>query len=141
MNYKSLDKNLIQHELVLIAKQIPTTYFIVINSTDGLKIASWTKGNPSLENSDDAHEEDRFVSMSAAMTSLSERVVQEMGGGIRKFSVFNGTKGTIFLIALEKDYILTFGVRELRTVDSVLVILQQWWDDLLQLLNITPPQL
>lgn len=136
------DTELINQQLDLIAKRIPTCYFMGVVTFDGLIIGLWKQGLTQEQlNIAVLHEEDRIASMSVAMLSLGERISYGLTGGEYQFCILQGTKGTLFNVAFNKEYGLTFGIREFQTIDIVLVILQQWWGELLNLLNVPVPEI
>jgi len=130
---------LMREQLRLLADSIPTAYFMGIISVDGLRIASYIpKGVKSIRKSS---EEDWVSAMSAAMLGLGERVVSELRGGLYKFGVLKGDAGTIFSVVLGEEYVLTFGAREVKSLDSILVILQQGCQPLLKMLEVPTPKI
>ncbi len=129
---KMSSKNeLIRQQLMLIAERITTTYFIALVGVDGVQIMELV--------TDDSLEVARVAAMSEAMSNLGERITTELGLGVHRSTVVRGAEGTVFMVILGDEYILTFGVREVRTIDSVWVILHQWWEVLLALLGVPAP--
>lgn len=129
----------IREQLMLIADRIPTTYLVAVSSADGLKTASYARRH--VKSLRSFGREDRVSAISAAMASVGERIVSELNGTVYRYGVFKGNDGTVFNILLGDDALLSLGVREVKSIDATLIILQQWWGELLRLLDIPAPEL
>lgn len=127
----------IHEELRLLSKQIPTTYCIAVSTVDGLHVGSYVPKDSRIIS---AGEEDRMSSMSVVMLSLGERIVSELNAGKYGLGVFQGDRGTLFNIALGEKHMLTFGVREIKSIDGTLFLLKHFWGKIFDVLGIELPE-
>lgn len=139
MAYNDLDTERINEQLELIAAHIPTIFYMVIVTADGLSTTKWTPDDamPSQK----SIEEDRYMAMSAAHLSLGERVSKEVGCGDYQLSMIRGNIGTIFQFMIDDKYVLSLGMREVKSIDALLATVKNRWDELLRLLDVETPQL
>ncbi len=130
--------DLLNEQLGIIASHIPTVYVMSLISTDGLIITEWPLPDTEISQVGGYSEESRYTAMAAATLSIGERIADEMAGGNHNLTILQGELGTIFLVVVG-DTVFQFGVRQYRSVDEVLWILQQQWGELLRLLDVAEP--
>lgn len=133
---KSRD-DLILEQFAMIADRIATTYLLYITDVDGRALASYIV--PDVDNEGIEIKEAQFAAMAATMVGLGERLLNRADASDFRFGVESGTTGTLFHVGLGNRLTLTFGVRDVKSIDATLVILQQWWGRLLEILEIEPP--
>lgn len=140
--HANFDRDHINRQLNFIASHIPSITFLSVTSVDGFPIGTWPRGMTSTI-SDLEYEEGvgAVSSISAAMFALGNRIIDELDAETNRTTIIKSDRGIMFLIALNNEMMLSLGVREYRTIDSVLVILQQWWGELLNLLDVPAPEL
>ncbi|MCA9912718.1 MAG: roadblock/LC7 domain-containing protein [Anaerolineae bacterium] len=130
------DEKVLQQELIRIAQHLPTTYFMAVVTVDGLIVAyaqiqPWNSGGTFQ-----VDDEDRISAMSAADLAMGERRARELGAGDYRFNIVRGSEGSVFNILMGDDYLLTFGIRQVQSMDATLKTLQQHWGELLHLLEV-----
>lgn len=92
-----------------------------IVSVDGLSIAS------SLHQD---IEEDRISAMSAAMLSLGERIASELGRGVLDQVYIKGVNGSVILMAVGDEAVLTVMARKEGKLGLILLDMRRAVEDL-----------
>jgi predicted regulator of Ras-like GTPase activity (Roadblock/LC7/MglB family) len=93
-------------------------------SVDGLIMASALPGDV---------EEDRVAAMSAAMQSLGERIVSELGRGTVEEVYVRGDRGYVFLRAVGMEAVLTVLARSNAKLGLIFLDMKRAADDLAKL--------
>jgi predicted regulator of Ras-like GTPase activity (Roadblock/LC7/MglB family) len=93
-------------------------------SVDGLIMASALPGDV---------EEDRVAAMSAAMQSLGERIVSELGRGTVEEVYVRGDQGYVFLRAVGMEAVLTVLARSNAKLGLIFLDMKRAADDLAKL--------
>ena len=93
-------------------------------SVDGLIMASALPGDV---------EEDRVAAMSAAMQSLGERIVSELGRGTVEEVYVRGDRGYVFLRAVGMEAVLTVLARSNAKLGLIFFDMKRAADDLAKL--------
>jgi predicted regulator of Ras-like GTPase activity (Roadblock/LC7/MglB family) len=120
---------LLHDELAEFAAKLPALSWVGVMSVDGLTEGFYSKT--------DRIEEDRVSAMSAASISLSERISSELGIGIFRFTVIAAHDGTTFTIEMSDDRVLMFALVQCPSIDSVLSIVADAIQPLLEVLDIS----
>lgn len=94
-------------------------------SVDGLTIASALPHGV---------EEDRVSAMSAAMLSLGERIAGELGRGTLEQIYIKGDQGSVMLMAVGNDAVLTVMAREQAKLGLILLDIRRAAEDLSKLI-------
>jgi len=94
-------------------------------SVDGLTIASALPHGV---------EEDRVSAMSAAMLSLGERIAGELGRGDLEQIYIKGSQGSVMLMAVGTDAVLTVLAREQAKLGLILLDIRRAAQDLSKLI-------
>lgn len=94
-------------------------------SVDGLTIASALPHGV---------EEDRVSAMSAAMLSLGERIAGELGRGDLEQIYIKGSQGSVMLMAVGSDAVLTVLAREQAKLGLILLDIRRAAQDLSKLI-------
>jgi uncharacterized protein len=94
-------------------------------SVDGLTIASALPHGV---------EEDRVSAMSAAMLSLGERIAGELGRGDLEQIYIKGSQGSVMLMAVGNDAVLTVLAREQAKLGLILLDIRRAAQDLSKLI-------
>jgi len=94
-------------------------------SVDGLTIASALPHGV---------EEDRVSAMSAAMLSLGERIAGELGRGDLEQIYIKGSQGSVMLMAVGSDAVLTVLAREQAKLGLILLDIRRAAQDLTKLI-------
>jgi predicted regulator of Ras-like GTPase activity (Roadblock/LC7/MglB family) len=124
---------MITEEIIQIAHKLPNCYYIGIVSVDGLMMAYHAV------DSESTIEEDLVASLNGAIISIGERASTEFGGGDFRYTVTGGTDGWQFTMALcdEAGFyeaVVAFGVREVISIDAILVFMRQWVQPIMKLI-------
>ncbi|NLF52067.1 MAG: hypothetical protein GX577_13115 [Leptolinea sp.] len=96
-----------------------------IVSVDGLTIASALPHGV---------EEDRVSAMSAAMLSLGERISGELGRGTLEQIYIKGDQGSVMLMSVGNDAVLTVLAREQAKLGLILLDIRRAVEDLSKLI-------
>lgn len=96
-----------------------------IVSVDGLTIASALK---------EEFEEDRVSAMSAAMLSLGERIARELGRGALDQVYIKGESGSVVLMAIGNEAVLTLMAHEEAKLGLILLEMKRAVAELLEML-------
>ena len=94
-------------------------------SVDGLTIASALPHGV---------EEDRVSAMSAAMLSLGDRIAGELGRGTLKQIYIKGDQGSVMLMSVGNDAVLTVMAREQAKLGLILLDIRRAAEDLSKLI-------
>lgn len=94
-------------------------------SVDGLTIASALPHGV---------EEDRVSAMSAAMLSLGERIAGELGRGTLEQIYIKGDQGSVMLMSVGNDAVLTVMAREQAKLGLILLDIRRAAEDLSKLI-------
>ncbi len=93
-----------------IARQLMDVRWIVWLSSTGLARASFPIDM----------ELDRPTAMGAALSSLGERVSNELRGGALHYSLIAGESGSHLLVVLDEDNLLLLGLHPQTSIDALL---------------------
>jgi predicted regulator of Ras-like GTPase activity (Roadblock/LC7/MglB family) len=117
---------LIREQLLFLSTKLEGIYWIAILTWDGLTVAC---------HDPQGLDEDRISAMNAATMTLGERISSELQGGPMDYVIVKGQTGTQLTIGINEEYVLGFGIKNVSSIDTTLIILRQWWQPLLDLLK------
>lgn len=132
------DAERVMDQLRSISRSVPTTYLTAITDINGFLISLYT-----LDETVQNHigERDKIAALTSSALALSDRVTAEMGAARFHYSIMAAETGFLFFVLLNESLVLTLGVRELKSIDGTLMLLQNNWHELLSLLEIEAPKI
>jgi predicted regulator of Ras-like GTPase activity (Roadblock/LC7/MglB family) len=103
--------------LAEVALDIPQIEWIALVKSNGVFIGSFPS-KPGVET-------DRISAMSAAMSSLGERIASELNNGNMQYTLIGGTNGISVMIELSPKYLLAIGLKKNVSIEESLCRLQE----------------
>ncbi len=111
------DRTSLERLLAEIALDTPQVQWLALVKANGILLASF----PSKPGS----EADRITAMSAAMSSLGERIASELGNGNLQYTLIAGAREITAMIELSSKYLLTIGLKKDISIEELLSRMQE----------------
>jgi predicted regulator of Ras-like GTPase activity (Roadblock/LC7/MglB family) len=110
------DRTQLQRLLAEIALDTPRAEWVALVDANGIFIGSFP-AKPRVET-------DCISAMSAAMSSLGERIAAELKSGEMQYTLIAGTNEITVMIELSKKYLLTIGLKKDVSIEEFLKRMQ-----------------
>ena len=111
------DRAYLERLLAEIALDMPQVEWLALVKANGTLMATFPP-KPSAE-------ADRITAMSAAMSSLGERIASELNNGNLQYTLIAGTREITVMLELVTTYLLTIGLKKDVSIEEFLSRMQE----------------
>src|SRR5512138_717494 len=111
------DRAYLERLLAEITRDMPQVEWMALVKADGTLIAAFP-AKPRAE-------ADRITAMSAAMSSLGERIASELNNGNLQYTLIAGISEITVMIELGSKYLLTIGLKKDVSIEEFLSRMQE----------------